>query len=140
MQQWVVNYWETYAPLVSWISARSLLVLSELSGLESKTIDFVLAFPQAELDIPVYMELLIGMEVSGAEGDKRQPALCLKKYFYGLKQALVKWHSMLKTGLDLRAFKESVADPCVFIKQSKEGDIHVTYLITRNLSSRTDQK
>ena len=28
---------------------------------------------------------------------------------------------MLKKGLELRVFKESVADPCVFIKQSNKG-------------------
>ena len=140
MKQCRVNYWETYAPVVNWISVRFLLVLSELAGLESKTIDFVLAFPQAELDVPVYMELPIGMEVSGAEGDRRQHALCLKKSLYGLKQASANWHSMLKTGLELRAFKESVADPCVFIKQSKEGDTHVTDLIINKSGTRTDRK
>ena len=57
MQQWGINYWETYAPLVNWISIRFLLVLSEIVGLESKSIDFVLAFPQVDLDMPVYMEL-----------------------------------------------------------------------------------
>ena len=61
MQQWGVNYWETYAPLVNWISMRFLLILSELAGLESRIIDFVLAFPQADLDVPVYMEFPIGM-------------------------------------------------------------------------------
>jgi len=65
MQQWGVNYWETYAPVVNWISVRFLLILSELSGLESRAIDFVLAFPQAPLDVPVYMELPLGMEIEG---------------------------------------------------------------------------
>ena len=27
MQQWGVNYWKTYAPVVNWISVRFLLVL-----------------------------------------------------------------------------------------------------------------
>ena len=63
MQQWGVNYWETYAPVMSWISVCFLLVLSEIIGLESRAINFVLAFPQAELDVPVYMELPMGMEI-----------------------------------------------------------------------------
>ena len=63
MQQWGVNYWETYAPVVNWISIRFLLILSEIAGLESQAIDFVLAFPQANLDVPVYMELPVGMKV-----------------------------------------------------------------------------
>eukprot|EP00956_Cyclotella_meneghiniana_P017113 scaffold27601_cov69-Cyclotella_meneghiniana.AAC.2 len=47
MQQWGVNYWESYAPV--------------LTGLETKALEFVLAFPQEDLDTPVYMELPIGV-------------------------------------------------------------------------------
>ncbi len=32
-----------------------------IHGSSSKSIDFVLAFPQADLKIPVYMELTIGL-------------------------------------------------------------------------------
>ena len=67
------------------------------------------------------MELLIGMEVTGSDGEKKQHTLCLKKSLYGLKQDSANRHSMLKKGLELRVFKESVADPCVFIKQSNKG-------------------
>ena len=85
--------------MVNWISVRFLLVLSELIGLESKAIDFVLDFPQAKLDVPVYMELLIGTEVTGSDGERKQHVLCLKKILYRLKQASTKLHSMLKKGL-----------------------------------------
>jgi hypothetical protein len=117
MQQWGINYWETYAPVVNWISIRFLLVLSEIVGLESKALDFVLAFPQADLDVPVYMELPAGMEVEGARHEK-QHVLLLKKKLYGLKQASANWYDMLKEGLQIRGFHESVADPCVFLKGS----------------------
>ena len=117
MQQWGINYWETYAPVVNWISIRFLLVLGEIVGLESQAIDFVLAFPQADLDVPVYMELPLGMEIPGAAYEK-QHVLLLKKNLYGLKQAANSWYDMLKEGLRLRGFTESVADPCVFVKSS----------------------
>ena len=123
MQQWRVNYWETYAPVVNWIIVRFLLVLSELIGLVSKAIEFVLAFPQAKLDVPVYMDLPIGMEVTGYDGKQNQHALRLKKSLYGLKQASANCHSMPKKGLEPRGFKESVADPCVFIK-NKIKEVH----------------
>ena len=54
-QQWGVNYWETYAPVVNWISVRFLLIISQLANLETQALDFILAFPQAELDVPVYI-------------------------------------------------------------------------------------
>jgi len=114
MQQWGVNYWETYAPVVNWISVRFLLILSEIAGLDSRAIDFVLAFPQAELDVPVYMELPIGMEIPGSEGNRKMYLLSLKSSLYGLKQASANWYGMLKKALELRGLKESVADPCIF--------------------------
>ena len=121
MQQWGVNYWENYAPVVNWISVQFLLILFELSGLESRKIDFVLAFPQADLDVPVYMELPIGMEVPGYEGYKKLYVLRIRKSLYGLKQASANWYDMLKKGLEIWGFKDSVADPFVFIKQNGYG-------------------
>ncbi|MCP4479271.1 MAG: hypothetical protein GY818_14390 [Planctomycetaceae bacterium] len=114
MQQWGINYWETYAPVVNWISVRFLLILAQLLGLETQAIDFVLAFPQADLDVPVFMELPAGMIVNGHDHDSSKYVLRLRKSLYGLKQASANWHEMLKKGLILRGFKESLADPCVF--------------------------
>jgi len=53
--------------------------------LDPKAIDFVLAFPQAELDIPVYMEIPAGMELSGHGNKSGTHVLKLKKSLYGLK-------------------------------------------------------
>ena len=41
-QQWRVNYWETYAPSVKWISVQFLLILAEILDLDTKAIYFVL--------------------------------------------------------------------------------------------------
>jgi len=38
-----------------------LLMVAKIHNLDSKVIDFVLAFPQADLNIPVYMELPAGV-------------------------------------------------------------------------------
>ncbi len=61
------NYWETFAPDVNWASVRILLAVAKIHGLSSKRIDFVLAFPQADLEVPVYMELLLGFDASDNE-------------------------------------------------------------------------
>jgi hypothetical protein len=57
MQQWGVSYWETYSPVVNMLTVRLLLALCNIHGLESKSIDFFLAFPQADLDVDIWMEL-----------------------------------------------------------------------------------
>lgn len=115
MQKWGINYWETFSPVVNWMSVRVVLILAQLHNLPTRSIDFVLAFPQAELDIPVFMELPMGMEIEGS--DKREYIILLKKSLYGLKQASYNWFEKLKLGLEDRGFRASNIDPCIFINK-----------------------
>ena len=57
MQTWSENYWDAYTPVVTWLSVRILLILSVLHDLDTRSIDFTLVFPQADVDVDVYMEL-----------------------------------------------------------------------------------
>jgi hypothetical protein len=57
MQTWGQNYW-----VVNWASVQLIVATAKIHGLSSKSIDFVLTFPQADLEIPVYMELPIGFD------------------------------------------------------------------------------
>ena len=97
MQQWGVDYWETYAPVVNWMSVRTLLILSVIYGYHSRSIDFILAFPQAKLDTYIFMEFPAGMNCG--EGSRKQSVLKLKKNLYGLKDAACNWFQMLSDGL-----------------------------------------
>jgi len=67
MQTWGQNYWETYAPVVNWASVSILLADAKIHGLSSKSIDFVLAFPQADLEVPVFMELPLGFDAPDSQ-------------------------------------------------------------------------
>jgi hypothetical protein len=59
MQQWGENYWETYSPVVNMLSVQLLLTISQLHDLETESIDFVLAFPQADLDVDILWSYLM---------------------------------------------------------------------------------
>ena len=117
MQTYGENYWETYAPTVNWISIRFLLIIAQILDLDTQAIDFVLAFPQADLDVPVYMELPAGMDLEGQGENSSHYILRLSKSLYGLKQGSFNWHNKLKKGLLDRGFVESISDPCVFISK-----------------------
>ena len=82
------NYWETYAPVVQWISVRIMLTLAAIENLHIKSIDFVLAYPEANLDVDIYMELPQGFNVGPESGGY---VLKLQKNLYGLKQAGHNW-------------------------------------------------
>jgi hypothetical protein len=102
MQQWGVSYWETYSPVVNMLTVCLLLALCNIHGLESKSIDFILAFPQGDLDVDIWMELPTGIVVSGKDNDSQAYVLKLKKSLYGLKQASLNWFDKLKQGLTIR--------------------------------------
>ncbi len=77
-----------------------LLIIAKIHGPESKSINFFLAFPQANLDVPVYMELPTGNNPTNvSDGDRCQYILKLNKSLYGLKQAGYNWFKKLRKGL-----------------------------------------
>jgi len=117
-QTWGLDYWDTYAPVVTWASVRLLLIVAKIHGLHSKSIDFVLAFPQADLDLPVYMELPAGVNpIDVSDENRRRYVLKLNKSLYGLKQAGYNWFEKLKEGLITRDFIQSQVDKCVFFRK-----------------------
>ena len=77
MQQWSVHYWETFAPVVNWLSVRLVLVLAFVYNLPVKSINFVLDFPQSKLDVPIFMEAPPGFDT--AYGDKGMYVIKLEK-------------------------------------------------------------
>ena len=70
--------------MVQWMSIRIMLTLEAMENLHTKSIDFVLAYPQANLDVDIYIELPQGFNV---EPECRRYVLKLQKNLYGLKQA-----------------------------------------------------
>jgi hypothetical protein len=115
-QTYGVNYWETFSPVVNWFSIRLTLVLSLIYQWKTRQIDFVLAFPQADVECELYMELPRGLIFEGCHRDTH----CLKllKNLYGQKQAGHVWHEYLVEVLIERHFKQSIVDNCVFYKGS----------------------
>jgi hypothetical protein len=77
-QQFGVNYFETYSPVVMWFSLRTLLTLSLLNYWFTRQIDFVLAYPQAPIEFDMYMELPKGVEMK--DGSRKTHVLKLQNF------------------------------------------------------------
>ena len=60
MQQQAVNYWVTYSPVVNWKSVRSMLTLSILQKLHTKSVGLFLAYTQVGYKSEIYKELPLG--------------------------------------------------------------------------------
>jgi hypothetical protein len=111
-------------PAVNWASVCLLLAVAKIHGLPSKSIDFVLAFPQADLEVLVYMELLLGFDAPQNENQKLY-VLQLNKSLYGLKQAGYNWFAKLCNGLLNCGFTQSNINAYVFFGK---GCIVLTYV------------
>ena len=56
-EQEAIDYFETFAPVVMWLTARLLLIMSILMDLETKQIDYTAAFIHAPIYCLVYVEI-----------------------------------------------------------------------------------
>ena len=89
--------------------------MAKIHGLNSKSIDFVLAFPQADLDVPVYMELPAGVNpINVSDGDRHIYVLKLNKSLYGLKQAGYNWFENAKDSSLVTSFKVKLTNASSF--------------------------
>ena len=108
------TYWTTFAPVVSWTTVRCVFILALLLGWHMRSIDFVMAYTQADVKTDIFMQLPSGTTFQGVNPNKH--LLKLQKNLYGLKDGQVTWHEHIKTGLLSRGFRQSKVDPCLFIK------------------------
>eukprot|EP00957_Ditylum_brightwellii_P064889 4922604-Ditylum_brightwellii.AAC.1 len=58
------QYYETYAPVVARASVRAMLVMSKLYNVHTRSIDFVLAYPQAEIRANMYLMAPAGIKIN----------------------------------------------------------------------------
>ena len=64
-QEHGVHHWDTYAPVVTWQTMQFFFVLSLLLGWRSQQLDFVMAYPQAPAEMPLYLRLPQGYKQKG---------------------------------------------------------------------------
>ena len=109
------DYDQTYSPTASWPSIRLLLSLSLIHGWETRSLDYVQAYPQAPVERPMYMQIPQGFQV-GEASDSSSYLLEIHKNIYGQKQAGRVWNQYLVEKLLTIGFKQSEHDDCIFYK------------------------
>jgi len=111
-QEYTFNFYETYAPVVSWYAIRLLFTLMLLNNWFSRQIDFILAYPQADVEFDTYMRLPHG--VTSTNGKSK--VLKLLKNIYDQKQAGRVFFLYLKEKLEMLNYVQSEIDDCIFYK------------------------
>ena len=72
-----MNYYETYAPVVTWFAIRLMIIMGIIFCWALRQVDFVMAYPQAPIETDIYMELPQGVQT--ATGNSKDHVLKLLK-------------------------------------------------------------
>ena len=111
-----IDYGESFSPVVQWSSVRLMLILSIVHGLETRQVDYVNAFAQADLDRDVYVEIPKGY---GHLNEGMDCVLKLNKSLYGMSDAPLMFFELLKKNLLEVGFQQFThIDPCLFVHKN----------------------
>jgi hypothetical protein len=121
-----INFWETYAPVITWSTTRLILILSFITGIKSRQIDYIQAYTQAPVDCEVYMHIpaqfivnnnTLEFSSTSTPGNSEIYVLLISKNLYGLCHAGNNWFDKLHDSLLSRGFRQSSIDSCLFIRK-----------------------
>jgi len=121
-----INFWATYAPVVTWSTTHFILTLSLITGMQSRQIDYIQAYTQAPVDCEIYMHIpaqfvvvngTLEFSLDPTPGNSDLYVLLISKNLYGLKQAGNNWFDKLRDSLLPHGFRQSFIDPCLFIRK-----------------------
>ena len=110
-QKYGIDYTETFAPVVKYVTLRMVIALAKLFGWPVDQLDVVTAFLYGVMKEEVFILVPEGMEVDG-DFD----CLELLKSIYGLKQASRVWNETFDEYVCSIGFEVSKYDPCLYIK------------------------
>lgn len=125
-QEYGVNYFETYAPVVKSSSVRLLLAIAVECGLKVEQIDIKNAYVNSDLDEVIYMEQPEGFEYK----ERKKFVLKLNKSLYGLKQSGNKWNKCLnKVITEKLGFTRLKSESCIYMRgEGKDMMILAVYV------------
>ncbi len=109
-----MNYFETYAPVVTWFPIRLMIIFGIIFCWALHQVHCVMAYPQAPIEMDNYMELHQGIQT--AHGNSKDHVLKLERNIYGQKQAGRVWNSFLVDKLLSIGLTPSLIDDCVFFR------------------------
>jgi transposase InsO family protein len=118
------DFYETYSPVFSYTSFRTLIAIAVDRDLQLDQWDLKSSFVQQKLDVEhMYMEPPEGYDKLLPDG--RRSALHCLQSLYGLKQSSRLLHERLSSFLVKLGFTQLVSDRCVFTKGHGESQVIV---------------
>ena len=91
---------------------RMVLVLSIINWCSTQQVDFVLAFPWADIEFNMHMDILQNIETR--VGSRTTHIINFFDNLYGKSKLYRVWNQHLAKGLEETVFCQSRVDDCVF--------------------------
>ena len=110
-EKYGVDYDETFSPVVTFESFRTLTAMSVKQGLKIHQMDVTTALLNGDLEEEVYLKQPEEFAVKGKEH-----LVCkLNKSLYGLKQSPRCWNYKLDEHLKTMGLVQTPSDPCIYV-------------------------
>jgi hypothetical protein len=127
-QQYGVDYYETYSPVINTNSIRTILAVITQYNLEVEQSDIDSTFPNGILEEEIYMDQPQGYNYGN------EKVLKLIKSLYGLKQAAKCWNVKFNEIMCSNGFRRCPSEQCIYLKSSGKDfntivGVHVDDLI-----------
>ena len=110
-----VNFFNTYAPVVTWFAIRLLIIIAMVLLWDIRQIYFVIAYPQSPIECDMYLKIPEGVETD--QGFNKPQIFKLLKNIYGQNQAERVWNDYLRGKLIKLGFRRSLIDECIFNRE-----------------------
>ncbi len=114
-QQEGIDYFETWAPVVQWLTVGVVMSLAPNSNLISVQCDITAAFIHARVSVTETIHVHQPRGFHHGNGDE---VLCLKRTLYGLKQSPRYFFAYITERLIKQGLTASKYHPCLFMNQS----------------------
>ena len=129
-----IDYKETFSPVSSKDSFRTIMALVAHFNLEQHQMDLKTAFLNGNIDETIYMVQLENF----ASGDPKSMVYKLKKSIYGLKQASREWYHKFHQVITSNGFKVNLVEDCVYHKFSGSKFIFLILYVDDILLASSD--
>lgn len=135
-QEYGVDYYETFSPVVRHSSIRLLIALSAELNLNIDHLDVDTAFLNGELSEKIYMYQPEGF----IDSNNKEKVCLLKRAIYGLKQSSRVWNKKVENVLEKLGFKKSNYEACIYFKVLDKSIIIIALYVDDFLIFSNDEK
>ena len=108
------NYFDPYAPVVTWFAIRLLIICATVLNWQLCQVEFIMAYAQAPIECDMYLQLPDGIKAES--GNSRSHVLKLLRNVYDQKQADKVLDDFLSENIFKIGFDRSNIDECVFYR------------------------